>query len=416
MNIEVFLRSLSCRIRDQRGGFSPFMFGILAGMALFSASIRGHLEQELRRAEEAKLERTRQETQALARAVEAAVMTETSSTYSADITLNRILTNVDGTTGLTAGGSTAQINTFQSGPMARVMIGLTDDGYVRNELATATGDLTQSPLGARSDVAVVDVGALRTRQMELSLKNLDQEAGLLYYFWNRQNRFPTDQAEYKAQVNAVSGLRDFWGRDFTYTAVDANNGGLAFTTPWGEARSISVTMAVTTSPSTPPADTCTSIGQTANGGKCAQIGPNALIAATVDGSSSGPGWGFWGGAAEWGSSGVIRGTTNATNGAADTALLASFAAAAHPPAHFCAELVAGGYDDWYLPAIDELNVLYTQRTLIGGFFSNPYWSSTESTIPAWQSGHAMWRHFGTGTLAHGPKDTTVRVRCVRRAN
>jgi hypothetical protein len=231
------------------------MFGILAGMALFSASIRGHLQIELERAEEAKLERTRQETQALARAVESAIMTETSSTYSTDVTLDRIMPFADGTTGRTAGGSAAQINTFQTGPMGRVMVGLTDDGYVRNELATAVGDLTQSQLGGRSDVALVDIAALRTRQMEMSLKNLDQEAGLLYYFWNRQNRFPTDQAEYKAQVNAVSGLRDFWGRDFTYTALDANNGGLAFTTPWGEARSISVTMTVTTSTSTPlPAD------------------------------------------------------------------------------------------------------------------------------------------------------------------
>lgn len=237
------------------------MFGILAGMALFSASIRGHLQSELQRAEEAKIERTRQETRALARAVESAIMTETSATYSADVTVDRIMPYVDGTTGRTAGGSAAQINTFQAGPMGRVMVGLTDDAYVRNEVATGAGDLTESPLAARSDVAIVDIAALRTQQMDLSLKNLDQEAGLLYYFWNRQNRFPASQAEYKAQINARSGLRDFWGRDFTYTAVDANNGGLAFTTPWGEARSISVTMAVTTtSPSTPPSVPCTSVG------------------------------------------------------------------------------------------------------------------------------------------------------------
>jgi hypothetical protein len=321
---------LKGRARNQKGGFSPFMFGILAGMALFSASIRGHLQSELQRAEEAKLERTRQETQALARAVESAIMTETSSTYSTDVTLNRIMPYADGTTGRTAGGSAAQINTFQTGPMGRVMVGLTDDGYVRNELATAVGDLTQSQLGGRSDVALVDIAALRTRQMEMSLKNLDQEAGLLYYFWNRQNRFPTDQAEYKAQVNAASGLRDFWGRDFTYTAVDANNGGLAFTAPWGEARSISVTMTVTTttSPSTPPSVPCTYIGELANGGRCVTTGANAFIAATDNAPDEMP----------WGSPGIIRNVMSLSDGAANTASLASFGSdplTGHPAAHYC---------------------------------------------------------------------------------
>ncbi|MCA6320528.1 MAG: hypothetical protein IM652_02675 [Phenylobacterium sp.] len=139
------------------------MFGILGGIALFSASIRAHIEQEARRADEAKLERTREETQALARAVEGAVMTETSSTYTSDITLNRILPHADGTTGRTAGGQEAQINTFQAGPMARIAIGLTDDGFVRDEFASTTGDIGQTPLAGRADVATVDIGNLRGR-------------------------------------------------------------------------------------------------------------------------------------------------------------------------------------------------------------------------------------------------------------
>ena len=50
-------------------------------------------------------------------------------------------------------------------------------------------------------------------------------------------------------------------------------------------------------------------------------------------------------------------------------------------ARICADLVEGGYDDWYLPSKDELNKLYLNQEAIGGF--NPsghyqaYWSSSE---------------------------------------
>jgi hypothetical protein len=42
------------------------------------------------------------------------------------------------------------------------------------------------------------------------------------------------------------------------------------------------------------------------------------------------------------------------------------------------------YDDWYLPSKDELDQLYEERTRVGGFVLNGYWSSTEnSTNLAW---------------------------------
>ena len=45
------------------------------------------------------------------------------------------------------------------------------------------------------------------------------------------------------------------------------------------------------------------------------------------------------------------------------------------------------YDDWFLPSKDELNLLYLQHTLIGGFtddvtteiYGDYYWSSSESS-------------------------------------
>lgn len=35
------------------------------------------------------------------------------------------------------------------------------------------------------------------------------------------------------------------------------------------------------------------------------------------------------------------------------------------------------YDDWYLPTVAELQKLYAQKTLVGGFLNDYYWTSTE---------------------------------------
>ena len=41
----------------------------------------------------------------------------------------------------------------------------------------------------------------------------------------------------------------------------------------------------------------------------------------------------------------------------------------------CNDLVLGGYSDWHLPSLDELNKLYASRNAIGGFAYYEYWSS-----------------------------------------
>ena len=37
----------------------------------------------------------------------------------------------------------------------------------------------------------------------------------------------------------------------------------------------------------------------------------------------------------------------------------------------------GGFNDWFLPSKDELNILFTNRSLIGKFTTSTYWSSSE---------------------------------------
>ncbi|NDE40390.1 MAG: DUF1566 domain-containing protein [Betaproteobacteria bacterium] len=36
-----------------------------------------------------------------------------------------------------------------------------------------------------------------------------------------------------------------------------------------------------------------------------------------------------------------------------------------------------GLSDWFLPSLDELNALYLEREIVGGFWGGYYWSSTE---------------------------------------
>jgi len=60
---------------------------------------------------------------------------------------------------------------------------------------------------------------------------------------------------------------------------------------------------------------------------------------------------------EWGQSDVTTGITSVINGPTNSASLAALGAA-YQAAVFCKNLTIGGYSDWYLPAKNELEVLY----------------------------------------------------------
>ena len=67
------------------------------------------------------------------------------------------------------------------------------------------------------------------------------------------------------------------------------------------------------------------------------------------------------------------------------------------------------YGGWYLPSKYELNLLYLQKTLVGGFASADYWSSTEQG-----NAGANNQHFGTGVqLVSSKSIATFRVRAIR---
>jgi hypothetical protein len=94
-------------------------------------------------------------------------------------------------------------------------------------------------------------------------------------------------------------------------------------------------------------------------------------------------------------------------------------------AAFCLNLNSGGFSDWYLPSVDELKLLHTNRFNVNQTIaaiqqtSNPnaihigetgYWSSTEK----WGSVEAWWLWFGEGRILNTAKTGVYAVRAIRK--
>lgn len=79
----------------------------------------------------------------------------------------------------------------------------------------------------------------------------------------------------------------------------------------------------------------------------------------------------------------------------------------------CSKLVYAYYDDWYLPDKGELYAMYQNRSSIGGFSSNDYWSSTQSNS---SERYAWYQNFSSGDQGTYHKNNIYRFRCVRREN
>jgi len=114
-------------------------------------------------------------------------------------------------------------------------------------------------------------------------------------------------------------------------------------------------------------------------------GQHGLIAAIAD-QSTGIAW----------SNGTYRTTGAMSDGAGagelNTAIIVASQIADNQSGSFAALICAQysttqngiTYGNWYLPSKYELNLLYNQRAVVGGFSNNNYWSSSEfSNFNAW---------------------------------
>ncbi len=99
-------------------------------------------------------------------------------------------------------------------------------------------------------------------------------------------------------------------------------------------------------------------------------------------------------------------------GMANTAALAN-TCNANGAAHICNNLGRNGYNDWYLPSKDELNLLYLHKNL----FNRPndmYWSSSEYPDLINYQASGIWAHnFQTGQQQKTNILSTIMARAIR---
>jgi hypothetical protein len=118
-----------------------------------------------------------------------------------------------------------------------------------------------------------------------------------------------------------------------------------------------------------------------------------------------------------GTPGAQTASTNAAvaigMGAANTdAIIARMNAGGVATNAYAAGLARGytnnGFTDWFLPSQDELNQLYLQKTVVGGFAADNFWSSSQSA-----ANNAWLQDFVDGIQYNGFKNYALYVRPVR---
>lgn len=95
-------------------------------------------------------------------------------------------------------------------------------------------------------------------------------------------------------------------------------------------------------------------------------------------------------------------------GASNTIAITDQAGHTNSAAKKCFDLSLGGKSDWFLPSYRELESLYTNKAIIGGFADAIYWSSSE-----FDANNASAFDFLNGGGASDAKGNAFRVRCIR---
>lgn len=128
------------------------------------------------------------------------------------------------------------------------------------------------------------------------------------------------------------------------------------------------------------------IGVSYQGGIIFNIDPtgkHGLIAGTTDQSVTDP----W-----WNGSFVTTGATSSSNGSSNTtSIINAQGISGNYAARICRNYMGGGFSDWFLPSKDQLNILFSQKAVVGNFANQIYWSSTE-----YDTGNAWVQDFETG--------------------
>ena len=118
--------------------------------------------------------------------------------------------------------------------------------------------------------------------------------------------------------------------------------------------------------------------------------------------------------ADWGGYETnVAGTgTSVGSGRRNTRLIVAAFGATESAARLCANLNVNGYKDWFLPSIDELDLMYKnlKQKGLGGLKDGFYWSSSQDAGNYYL---ALTRLFSDGKQYIGYKDYDNKVRAIR---
>ena len=134
---------------------------------------------------------------------------------------------------------------------------------------------------------------------------------------------------------------------------------------------------------------------------------HGLIADTIDQGTS----------AWWNGIYISTGTSKAlgTGSANTTAIISLQGTVGSYAANICRNYAGSGHIDWYLPSKDELNKLYLNKVLVGGFFNKYYpFNNYYHTSSEEGSGWVWGQDFSNGYQGVNNKnETSYNIRAVR---
>lgn len=234
---QTFWKKITCTT----GGFSPFMFGMLASVAVFSSMMEKWHMEELKREEIRQTESKKSAANQVVLAIENSILTENvkgNNNYNKTISVASTQRFMSGVTGFNGSGSTIQLKTGQLDTQLgrkneRIIVNINDDAHLANRIDRLQGDDAMTDFDEVAGTRLIDTNGLRQRQIKASRTYLESESSHVYRSYvSFGYKFPTS-TEYEETIQAATGLKDAWGQDFEYERLGDKKATLSFTTPWG---------------------------------------------------------------------------------------------------------------------------------------------------------------------------------------